>query len=136
MKVLLKIDLKIIFIFIILLMALWRIRKGFQNGMIKELVNIFSIAAACICITLLFLTISSIAAKTFSVLTVCIIGLIGIGIVYKLCSLIFKPITAIVNISIIHGLDKLSGAVFGLGEAVICAYFLYRVIDYFGIYTF
>lgn len=104
--------------------------------MIKELVNIFSIAAACICITLLFLTISSIVAKTFSVLTVCIIGLIGIGIVYKLCSLIFKPITAIVNISIIHGLDKLLGAVMGLGEAVICAYFLYRVIDYFGIYTF
>lgn len=132
----LNIDLKMIFIFLILLMAAWRVRKGFENGMIKELVNIFSIAAACVCITLLFLTISSIVAKTFSVLTVCIIGLIGIGIIYKLCSLIFKPITAIVNISIIHGLDKLLGAVFGLGEAVICAYFLYCAADYFGIYTF
>lgn len=132
----LNIDLKIIFVFIIFLVAAWRIRKGFENGMIKELVNIFSIVAACVCITLLFLTVSSIVAKTFSVLTVCIVGLIGIGIIYKLCSLIFKPITAIVNISIIHGLDKLLGAVFGLGEAVICAYFLYRVADYFGIYTF
>lgn len=131
-----NIDLKIIFIFIIFLVAAWRIRKGFENGMIKELVNIFSIVAACVCITLLFLTVSSIVAKTFSVLTVCIVGLIGIGIIYKLCSLIFKPITTIVNISIIHGLDKLLGAVFGLGEAVICAYFLYRVADYFGIYTF
>lgn len=83
-----------------------------------------------------FLTISSIVAKTFSVLTVCVIGLIGIGIVYKLCNLIFKPITAIVNISIIHGLDKLLGAALGLGEAIICSYFLYRVMDYFGIYTF
>jgi hypothetical protein len=26
--------------------------------------------------------------------------------------------------------------VFGLGEAVICAYFLYYVASYFGIYTF
>ena len=131
-----NIDLKIVFIVIILLMAVWRAHKGFKNGMIKELVNIFSIAAACLCITLLFLTISSIVAKTFSVLTVCIIGLIGIGLIYRLCSLIFKPITAIVNISIIHGLDKLLGAIMGLGEAVICSYFLYRVIDYFGIYAF
>ncbi|MCM1202287.1 MAG: CvpA family protein [Bacteroides fragilis] len=128
-----NIDFKMVFIFVILLMAAWRIRKGFQNGMIKELVNIFSIAAACVCITLLFLTISSIVAKTFSVLTVCIAGLIGIGIVYKLCSFIFRPITAIVNISVIHGLDKLLGAVMGIGETAICAYFLYRVIDYFGV---
>ncbi len=104
--------------------------------MIREIVNIFSMIAALICITLLFLTISSIVAKTFSVLTVCIVGLIGFGIVYKLCGLIFKPITAIVNVSVIHGLDKLLGAVMGLGEAFICAYFLYRVVDYFGIYTF
>ena len=136
MNVSLHMDLKIVFIVIILLLAVWRIRKGFRNGMIKEIVNIFSIAAAFICITLLFLTISSIVAKTFSVLTVCIVGLVGFGIVYKLCGLIFKPITAIVNISVIHGLDRLLGAVMGFGEAMICAYFLYRVIMYFGIYTF
>ncbi len=132
----LKMDFKIVFIVIIFLMAVWRIRKGFRNGMIKEIANIFSIAAALICITLLFMTISSIVAKTFSVLTVCIVGLIGFGIIYKLCGLIFKPITAIGNISVIHGLDKLLGAVMGLGEAVICAYFLYRFMDYFGIYSF
>lgn len=54
MNIILNIDWKIIFIFVILLIAVWRIRKGFKNGMIKELVNIFSFAAACVCITLLF----------------------------------------------------------------------------------
>lgn len=136
MNVSLDMNLKIIFIAAILLLAVWRIRKGFDNGMIQEIVSIFSIIAALICITLLFFTISSIVAKTFSVLTVCIIGLIVFGVIYKLCGLIFKPITAIVNISIIHGLDKLLGAVMGFGEAAICSYFLYRVIDYFGIFLF
>lgn len=136
MDVRLRMDLKIVFIVIILLLAVWRVRKGFKNGMIKEIVSIFSVIAAFICISLLFLTVSSIVAKTFSVLTVCIVGLIGFGIIYKLCGLIFKPITAIVNVSFIHGLDKLLGAVMGLAEAILCAYLLYRVADYFGIYTF
>ncbi|MCM1427484.1 MAG: hypothetical protein NC118_12850 [Eubacterium sp.] len=103
--------------------------------MMKEIINIVSIIVSLVCITLIFLSVSSVVAHTFSTLTVCIIGLIGIGIIFKLCHLIFKPVTAIMNISLIHGLDKILGAVMGLGEALICAYFLYRALDYFGIYT-
>lgn len=104
--------------------------------MLKEIINILSLIVACVCIVLLFLTVSSVAAKTFSTFAVCMAGLIGIGIVYKLCNLIFKPIEAIFHISIIHGLDKLLGAVMGFAEAAIFSYFIYRVIDYFGIYVF
>ncbi len=120
-----------ILIVITLLLAVWRVKKGFRNGMTKELTNIFSIAVSCVCITLIFLAVSSVVARTFSVLTVCIVGLIGIGILFKLCNLIFKPVTAILNISVIHGLDKLLGAILGLGEAAICSYFLFYIIDYF-----
>ena len=126
---------KIIFILIICLLILWRIKKGFRNGMIKEIINILSVIVSLVSITLIFLVISSVMAHTFSTLTVCIAGLIGIGIIFKLCHLIFKPVTAIVSISLIHGLDKMLGAVMGFGEAVICAYFLCRALDYFGIYT-
>lgn len=125
---------KIVFLLIILLLTIWRVKKGFKNGMIKEVVNILSIIVSCICIALVFLSVSSVMAHTFSTLTVCIIGLIGIGIVFKICHLIFRPIMGIFNISIISGLNKILGAVMGFGEALICSYFLYRVIDYFGIY--
>ncbi len=124
---------KIIFILIICLLIVWRIKKGFRNGMIKEIINILSIIVSLVSITLIFLVISSVMAHTFSTLTICIVGLIGIGIVFKLCNLIFKPVMAIVNISLIHGLDKMLGAVMGFGEAVICIYFLWRALDYFGI---
>lgn len=114
---------------------MWRVKKGFRNGIIKEIVNIISIIVAFISISLIFLAVSSVAAHTFSTLTLCIIGLIGIGIIFKVCKLIFKPVMSILNISLIHGLDKMLGAVMGLGEALICIYFLYRALNYFGIYT-
>ncbi|MCM1088447.1 MAG: hypothetical protein NC419_09835 [Muribaculaceae bacterium] len=104
--------------------------------MIKEVVNMLSALVSCICIILIFFTISSVMARTFSVLTICVAGLIGIGILFKLCSLVFRPITAIVNISIVNGLDKLLGAVIGFVEAVAGAWILYHVLDYMGIYTF
>lgn len=128
------IDLRIVFFIISFILAAWRMKKGFRNGIIKEVVNILSAIVSCVSIVLIFFAISSVVAKTFSVLTVCIVGLIGIGIIFKLCKLIFAPVAAIVNISIIKGLDKILGAVLGLGEALICAWFIYRIMGYFGIY--
>ncbi len=127
---------KIVFVLILFLMVIWRVKNGFRNGMMSEIVNILSIIVSCVCIALVFLTISSVMAQTFSTLTVCIIGLIGIGIVFKLCNLIFKPMKGIVNISFIKGLDKILGAAVGFCEACIVVYFLYKVLDYFGIYIF
>lgn len=131
----LRSGLKIILIAVVCLIALWRMKKGFRNGMVKEIVNILSIIVACVSITLIFFSISSVVAHTFSTLTVCVIGLIGIGIGTKLCSLIFKPVQGIINISIVHGLDKMLGACMGLAEAAIFFYFAYRIMDYFGIAT-
>ncbi|MCM1040700.1 MAG: hypothetical protein NC434_15390 [Ruminococcus sp.] len=101
--------------------------------MIKELINILSIIVACMSISLIFISISSVVAHTFSVLAVCIVGLIAVGIVFKLCNLIFKPITAILNVSLIHGLDKITGAILGLAEALVFSYFIYYGMNYFGI---
>ena len=130
----LYIGLKFVFFLVSFLLAAWRMKKGFRNGMMKEIVNILSTLVSCVSIILIFLTVSSVMAKTFSMLTVCVLGLIGIGIIFKLCKLIFAPVTAIVNISIINGLDKIAGAVLGLGEAVICSWFLYHIMGYFDIY--
>lgn len=130
----LDIDLKIVFFLVAFLLAAWRMRKGYDNGMMQEIVNIISIIVSLVCIVLIFLIVTSVRAKTFSTLTVCVVGLIGIGIVFKLCKLVFAPIAAITNISIISWLDKIAGAVLGLGEALICAWFLYHILGYFDIY--
>lgn len=127
---------RLIFVLMILLMLVWRIKKGFQNGILKEIINIISVIISIICIVLVFFTISSIMARALSVLTICIVGLIVVGITFKLCSLIFRPILAITNISIIGGFDKLLGAVLGIFEVCICTYAVYWLLRRLGIYFF
>lgn len=127
---------KIIFLCFFLLVVVYRVKKGFQNGIIKEIGNIIATIVSCICIALVFLVVSSIMARTFSTLAICVIALIGIGVVNKICNLIMAPILGITKVSIISGVNKLLGAVMGFGEAVIIAVFLYKLLDYFGIYIF
>lgn len=126
---------KFIFVLVVFLLFVWRIKRGFSNGIMKEIVNILSAAVSLVCVALVLLAISSLAAKALSTLTVCVFSLILLGIVFKICSLIFRPILAISNISVIGGLNKILGAVMGAGEACILAYLLYRILDYMNIYV-
>ena len=124
---------KFIFAGAIFLLFIWRIHRGFINGMMQEIVNILSGVIALASVVLIFFAISSFTAKAMSTLTVCIIGLALLGIVFKLCNLIFQPLLAMGNLSVIGGLNKLLGAVMGAAEAVIFSYLLYRALDYVGI---
>ena len=125
------IDLKIIFVLIVIILAVWRIKKGYKNGMVEELVNILSAIVSCVCIALIFFAVTSVRVQAFSTLTLCVAALIGIGILFKLCNLIFAPLTAIVKISIINSLNKFLGAVLGFGEAIIYTLFLYYLFEKF-----
>ena len=126
---------KFIFVLVIFLLFVWRIKKGFSNGIMKEIVNILSAVVSLVCVALVLLAISSLVAKALSTLAVCVFGLILLGIVFKICGLIFRPILAIGNISVIGGLNKILGAVLGAGEACALAYLLYRLLDYMNIYV-
>ena len=126
---------KFIFVLVVFLLFVWRIKKGFSNGIMKEIVNILSAAVSLVCVALVLLAISSLVAKALSTLTVCVFGLILLGIVFKICGLIFRPILAISNVSVIGGLNKILGAVLGAGEACALAYLLYRLLDYMNIYV-
>ena len=101
----------------------------------QEFVNIISGVVSLLCVALIFFAVSSYLVKAMSMLTLCVIGLIVLGIAFKLCGLIFKPIMALSNISIIGGLDKMFGAVLGAVEALVLSGLIYFVLDYMGIYV-
>lgn len=124
---------KFIFVLIVFLLFIWRIQKGFDNGIMKEIVTILSGAVSLISLGLVFFAISSYMANARSVLVFCIVGVIVIGVIFKLCSLVFKPILALDNILVIGGLNKIMGAVIGAAEAVILSCLLYFVFDYVGV---
>lgn len=124
---------KFIFVLIVFLLFIWRIQRGFSNGVLKEIVTILSGVISLISLGLVFFAISSYMANARSTLTFCIIGLIVIGIIFKLCSLVFRPILALDNVFLIGGLNKIMGAVIGAAEAVILSCLCYFVFDYMGL---
>lgn len=119
----------------VVLLFIWRIHRGFANGIMQEAVNILSGVISLVCVVLVFFAVSSATVKAMSTLTVCVIGLILLGIIFKICNLIFKPLLALGNLSIIGGLNKLMGAVMGAAEACLLSYVLYRALDFAGIYV-
>lgn len=123
------------FVAIILLLLIWRIKRGYANGMMQEIVNFLSGVVSLACVALVFLAVSSLLNKSMHTLTVCIVALVLLGIVFKLCHLIFTPLLAVGNISVVSGINKLLGAVMGGAEGCLLAYILYRVLAHFGIYV-
>lgn len=96
----------------------------------REVVTILSGAVSLVSVALVFFAISSYVEKAGGLFVLCMIGLIVIGIVFKLCSLIFRPILALSNISLIGGFDKILGAVMGAIEAIALSYLVYYMFNY------
>ena len=126
---------KFVFVLVIFLLFIWRIKKGFDNGMMKEVVTILSGAVSLVCTALVFFAVFSVEARAMSTLTLCIVGLILLGIAFKLCGLIFKPILGLSNICVIGGLDKALGVIMGAVEALMLSVLIYFVLDHIGIYV-
>ncbi len=127
---------QLVFALIVFLIFIWRIKKGFANGIMKEIVTILSGVASLISVALLLFAVTSVMAKAMSTLTLSVIGLIVVGIVFKISSLIFTPVLALSNFSIIEGVNKLLGAVMGAVEACVLGGLLYYGLGYVGVYVF
>ena len=119
-----------IFAIIVFLLFIWRIRRGFHNGIMQEIVTILSGVVSLVSVTLVFFAVTSYREKAPGVFALCVIGLVVLGIVFKLCSLIFRPILSLSNISVIGGVDKVMGAVMGAVEAAALSYFIYYILDW------
>ena len=127
---------KFIFILIVFLLFIWRIKRGFHNGIMGEIVTILSVAVALVCVALILFAVTIAMAREVSALTVCIIALILLGTVFKICSLIFRPVLALSNISLFEGFNKMLGAVMGALEACVLTGLLYYALGYVGVYVF
>ncbi len=127
---------KFIFVLIVFFLFAWRVKKGFANGVMGEIVTIVSGAVSLVCVALLFFAVTSVMVKAISTFTLCVIALILLGIVFKICSLIFRPLLGLSNFSIIEGFNKILGAAMGALEACVLAGLLYYILGYMGIFVF
>ena len=121
---------KFIFVIIVFLLFIWRIKKGFYNGIMEEVVTILSGVTSLISVALVCFIIISYREKSLNMFVLCVISLVVLGTVFKLCSLMFRPILTLSNISVIGGVNKLMGAVIGAVEAAVLSCLIYYILDY------
>lgn len=121
---------------VMLLLLIWRVRCGFACGMMQEIANILSGVVAVACVFLVFFAINSAMGKSMHVLAACIVALILLGICFKICSLVFKPLLAVDKICVVSSINKFLGAVLGAAEACLLAFLLIKALDFFGISFF
>ena len=124
------------FLAIMFLLFIWRVRGGYACGMMQEIVNVLSGLISLACVALVFLAVSSAVKRSMHTLTVCIVALILLGVCFKICRLIFTPLLAVGNISVVSGINKLLGGVLGAAEVCFLAYLIYKVFEHFGIHLF
>ena len=108
-----------------------RVRQRDDAGNCQSFVGCGSLA----CVALIFLAVRSAVDKSMHALTACIVALVLLGVVFKLCHLIFAPLLAVGSISIVSGINKLFGALMDAAEGCLLAYILYRAFIYLGIYV-
>ena len=64
---------RLIFVLIIFLLFIWRVKRGFANGIMKEIVTILSGVISLICVALIAFAVTSAMANAMSTLTLCVV---------------------------------------------------------------
>lgn len=118
-----------------LILLIWRVKRGYACGMMQEIANILSGVLALVCVVLIFFAINSFRGKSMHVLAACIAALILLGICFKLCSLILRPLLAVEKISVVSAINKVLGAALGAAEACLLVFLLIKALGYFGIFV-
>jgi uncharacterized membrane protein required for colicin V production len=126
---------KFIFITIIFILFIWRISRGFSNGILQEVVSALSAVIALVCAALIIYAVASLTAGEKTNALLCLFGLILMGVIFKIFGLITSPILALGDIPFIREFNKLLGAALGIIEACVLVYLLYKVLEHMNIYV-
>jgi uncharacterized membrane protein required for colicin V production len=126
---------KFIFVTIIFVLFIWRISKGFSNGIIREIVSALSAVIGLACAVLVIYAVISLVAGEKTNVAFCVFGLILLGIFFKIFGLITSPILALGDVPFIKEFNKVLGAALGVVEAGVLVYLLYKVLEHLNIYV-
>lgn len=114
-------------VFVILM--IWRIRKGYKNGFVKEAGRVVALFTALIVLAVLFLLIASILEKNVKMTVVSIILLFAVSIFCGLINVITKSMETLAKLPLIRTANSLLGAAAGVSEIMIAFWIMYMVIE-------
>ena len=119
---------KMILCLSLLLLFLWRIKRGYKLGLVKELSNLIAIAAGLFSLFLFMLLYCSYQTHSWgtTATVVVMLGVFGLG--YKLAKLILFPLKGLTALPFLRIIDKILGGAAGAAEFVAIAVALQYVL--------
>ncbi len=108
--------------------AVFKLADGYKKGMIKEIISLVSMVVLCLVAGLIAIGAKGYMTGKVVGVVIAVILLCLIGIVHHLLSVVFFSAKVIARLPVIHFVDKLLGAVFGVFEVVLILWTVYAFI--------
>lgn len=125
-------DLQInVLVIIFIILIVWRIYRGFKNGLAREINGVISLFIALIVLSVVLLLIAGIMEKNIKTIILSLVFLAVVSFVYHLADLLMKSLDTIAKMPIINLVNMLLGAVAGVLEVLAIFWIMYALIDTF-----
>ncbi len=112
---------------IVVILAIFKMADGYKKGVVKEIISLVSMAVLCAVAALIAGGISSYNdGKIFNAVAAVILLAVLI-IAHQLLKMVFFSAKLVSKLPVIHFVNKLLGAVFGVFEVVLLLWTLYTL---------
>lgn len=113
---------------IVAVAALCKLVDGYKKGMVKEIISLVSMVVLCMVAGLIAYGAQNYMTGKFMGVVIAVVLLSLIGIAHHLLGIAFFSAKVVARLPVIHSVNKLLGAVFGLFEVVLILWTIYAFI--------
>ena len=117
-----------ILLMIVAVAALCKLVDGYKKGIVREIISLISMMVLCLVAGLIAYGVKGYMAGRGAGVIIAVFLLCLIGIVHHLLGVVFFSAKVITRLPVIHFVDKLLGAVFGIFEVVLILWTIYTFI--------
>lgn len=112
---------------IVIILVLYKLFDGYKKGMVKEIISLVSMAVLCAVAALIAEGIGSYNDGRIFHVVVAGILLVLLLIVHQLLKAVFFSAKLVAKLPVVHFMNKLLGAVFGVLEVVLLLWTVYTL---------
>lgn len=117
-----------ILLIVVAVAALCKLVDGYRKGIVKEIISLVSMIVLCLVAGLIAFGAKGYMTGRISGVIIAVFLLCLIGIVHHLLGVVFFSAKVIARLPVIHFVDKLLGAVFGVFEVMLILWTIYTFI--------
>lgn len=122
-----------IMLIVVVIYALFKVADGYKKGIVKEIVSLVTLCVMGIMILLISKGLHSYMEKEVVGVIIAVVLMALLGVVHHLLNVVLFSAKMIAKLPVIHGVNKIFGAVFGVMEVILTLQIVYVLIMYFGL---